>query len=384
MTTSHALERRRSKLLMNVQRRSAATAALQVARSNAQKMYCSSADAKACHLSRMDGSPKLVPDGLLVEARRLNVFEPFKGSVPYYHQYRGSKAPRPICSFPRPLKVADRMAKDLIEAQFEPGRHYYNWKGRGSQMLIRSLRDALATRGSFLIIADVRDCYPSINPDVLYELEILPNELVEAALDVRRHSFVRVDPEQLVGGGAKRQSVQRRQYWHGSPEQVAPRGLMQGLASSNAILAVLLNDIVEALPDNITLFVWSDNIAIVCSTENECSHANDALARYFSEHRAGPLSHTVSFFGHIKEQPEFLGYRMALNDDCEPTITFSYANYFKSIRRVLRAQQVREIESVDEALRHLTSGLPALDPNVLDEVCDLISEHLWLADPGDI
>lgn len=182
-----------------------------------------------------------------------------------------------------PLRVAQTLAKDLMHAQHEPASHIHDWPDRGGcPGAVAHARDAIQHHGRYVVVADIRDCYPSFNPDYLYQIDLLPPEPSRAALDSRELRY------------SLRGDVP---YGYDRTEQTRPRGLLQGGAASSSILAYALNDLPEHLPNDVVPICQSDNFIIVCRSRVECEAAAEALSRYYAATRRARFLHAWKWCG---------------------------------------------------------------------------------------
>lgn len=261
------------------------------------------------------------------------------------------------------------MAKEMIEAQYEPGAHIYDWKGRGTARCIIQLISAMDMENSWVLLADVRDCYDSVNFDAIYSFGVLPEIFIRANMDARTRRFRRKACQHMAGN-VEHQEDAICPLCAYTAEPVVWRGLMQGSAASNALLAMLFDDLPSHLPRGLQTFVSADNIAIVAPTMEACREAQFALDRYMSDHRAGPLSLSVDHFGQARSGFEWLGYSVRWTARGW-SIRHSSNNLFRAIRRMVCREGEDIIVDTGERLQELLSGFPALSDDAVDELVEM-------------
>lgn len=269
--------------------------------------------------------------------------------VRWTYKSRGNGGdPRLVCDPPPALRIVQWMAKELIQAQFTPRAHIFDWRGRGKDRLIRALTNALEIQGWGVVLADVRHCFASVNPDALYCLDMLPEAMIRNALDTRRMRYRQY--------GEFADSV-----YTIDDETCAPSGLMEGSAASNKVLAVLLDDLPDHLPRNVRTFVFSDNVAIVGRDQEECSQAAQALAQYFAGHRAGPFHIKPDIFD-ARLGFTHLGYHLIKSSD-GVSIEPSDKNLDALCRRMIDRRSAFSGLSVETIAAQLIKGAPACTPD---------------------
>ena len=91
-----------------------------------------------------------------------------------------------------------------------------------------------------------------------------------------------------------------------------PRGLIQGAASSSIIFALLLNDLPQAFPIDVRLFIYGDDILLVAKSEDECAAAGAILERCITAHPSGPFRLNAMPI-HSRIGFERVGYEYRLN-----------------------------------------------------------------------
>lgn len=371
--TAHAADKRARDLLKPISRRCGLDNSVDVEFvMRARHRYLTSLDVKVAHLQRLHNG--MGREQLKCLAEQLDPYLPYRQPISFFEIARKGRLPRPVCMLPVALKATHRMAKDLLEAQTSAHETMYGRRGRGRDHLICDLRSTLEARSdAWLVLADVSDCFQSINPDSIYRLGLLPDQFVEAALDVRRMKFRKKD--RLLGcRGPSRQAEEFRSPYPviTTSEHAGLRGLMQGSPASNSLLTVFFNDLHSRLPEGVTLFVQSDNIAVVCRSEVECSSVRQYLDDYVRRHQAGPLVPTFDFCGDAREGFEFLGYSFEWANE-RWLVRHSTKNLIKALRRLCYQCDDPDLTS-DEALMSLLNGFGSTDDRAIEMFIRIIEE----------
>lgn len=325
-------------------------------------LYLTSTASKAVALSQADPKRAISPD-LFERAERLDVMASFRGSVPWRFEPRKSGPPRCVVSLPWELSAAHWLAAELIYAQIEPGAHIFDWRGRGRDRAALTLAHLMQNHGQHVLLADVRQCFASVNIDAIAALNILPLELIRNALDYRQLRFRRYDPPAGVPIGIE------------DVEQMAPRGLLEGSAASNPLLATFFNDLPSHLDESVAALVISDNIAIVAPSEETCSKAEEDLGRYFAGHLAGPFFLTKERFL-PGESCEWLGYAFERRADGTVCIEHSGTNWSKAMRKVFRHPNLRSWGDAEKITAELLNGFPAASQQYRETLFMIVSDEL--------
>lgn len=218
---------------------------------------------------------------------------------------RSTSGFRKICSLPSTLKMWHVLANDLLRAQHRPRPHIGDWAGRGRDRQVRDIANSIVAHDQWLVIADVRRAFQTVNVDALYELPYLPQTLIRRAIDYRSLTF--------TGGIGGTPAWDVPSSLHDYLE-MAPVGILEGSPASNALFSVLLDDLPDHLDDTIKVFVYCDNIILLAPSQTQAQQAAATLDRYFVVHPAGPFELTSECrpvwagFDHlgysIRHQPE--------------------------------------------------------------------------------
>jgi hypothetical protein len=218
----------------------------------------------------------------------IDMFAPFGDPIPWYPKAKQSGGTRVICKPPLALKVRQKLLTRMIVAQQMPDPQIFNWKERGCSRQATRIKTALENGGQHVVVADVRNCFQNVNFDAVYELGLLPPEVIRFASDAR---YLQLAQTNHTAGQDQQHD---EPTYNADNEQVRPAGLLQGFGSSDALWVALIGDLPERLSPFGVPFIYCDNVAVVCVTPELAAKAAEALASYFSDHRAGPLSLTIT------------------------------------------------------------------------------------------
>ena len=269
------------------------------------------------------------------------------GCVEWHSQPRKTSGFRKICRLTAIEKMWHVLAADLVTAQHNPRCHIGDWRGRGREHQMEQLLDAIRSEWQGVVVADIRRAFPSVNADAIYELHFLPDALVRMAIDYRTHRFVRRERSVAVPpySGLSARDL-----------EVAPTGLMEGSPASNAIFSVLLDDLPDHLGEEITTFVYCDNIILLAPSMLHAQRAENALVRYVTGHRAGPFE-VRSEVQPVFRPFEHLGYSIQVCDGAI-RVGLSTTNWLRFNQKLEGAQI-----NLNEAINWLRTSFPQLrDP----------------------
>lgn len=343
--------------------------------------FFNSHDMKTWSLKR--ASRGQLPDAVIKDMARK--FDPQKMQakpIPFYEVPRSGRDPRLICHFPLKQAASLLLGQKLLEASFTPHESIYCWTKRGKDLLVTKLADALGSiEDPHLVIADVVDCFPSVRIDNIRQRKVLPDPYFDAAIDGRNMRFWR------KGLHRNRKDHNHMRANRGLPRSIVMgaectglSGLLLGAATSNALLAIIFDDLHSVMPDGIILFVYCDNIVVVCRSQDQCSQVQEILLAYYSQHLAGPFTLTFSHIGDARESFETCGYRFDWSSSEGWIVRHSKKNLLGAIQRLIETHDPAENEGLTatDALVCLLQGFPALDDEAIGQLTEIISEQTWL------
>lgn len=246
--------------------------------------------------------------------------------VPWYYKARSTAGFRKICMFEPEQQMWHSLAKDLIVARYRPRAHIGDWRERGRDHQIKQLLAAITTSSQVAVVADVKRAFESVNFDAVYELRLVPDELVRRAIDARTHTFRHIDRSERDLPPEARLSTMTN---HGDDE-VVPSGLMEGMSASNAIFSVLLDDLPDHVDEHVLVFAYCDNIILLAPSLLQAQRAQSALVEYLTGHRAGPFD-LRSEIHSVRDGFDHLGYHIRLEEDGHLHVGLSMKNWEKLV-----------------------------------------------------
>ena len=310
-------------------------------------------------------------------AKKFDPQTPAAKPIPFYEMPRVNKASRLVCDFPLRHRASQLMGQKLIAASFCPHDSIYSWRGRGKDQLVSDLEYQLRSKeATHIVVADIKDCFPNINIDAVRQLQVFPSAFFDAAIDGRKMKF-----------WEKGLFKNRSDYIHSQMDMAPPcnivmgseraglSGLLLGSATSNALLAMLFDDLHSQMPDGVILFVYSDNIVVVCRSEDQCSQVQNNLVAYYSHHPAGPLTLEISFAGEATLGFQLLGYQFDW-ENSQWVIRHSRKNWAGAFQRMLETYSEAEHDGVSlmETLNVLIAGFPCLSAAAVGDLTEIVSE----------
>ena len=189
---------------------------------------------------------------------------------------------RKICRhWPAQPLIGQALAKDLMTAQIDPHPRVFHCSGRGLHKYVNALAVAVEREGPFVWLKDIINCHPSVDPDAIYRLNLLPPELVRWSVDHRNLRFRKIY-------NSEEEERFRYRYIEGLWNSAAPTGLLLGGKSSSSLLTALIGDSVIDVRHACCLN-YADNFSLVGSNEDAMQQSEGELTRGLSGCRAGRL-----------------------------------------------------------------------------------------------
>lgn len=260
--------------------------------------------------------------GRIGVVRTLGRFRP--SPVPFFHKERSTGGYRKLCIFSETSLMWQRMAAALVHAQHKPGHHIGDWPKRGGHQQVDAIAQAIQTPWQYVVTADIKHCFQSVEFDAVYELPHLSEAFVRKVLDHRSMTFKQHDVS------AKPLRVHEGATYH---FERAPTGLLEGSPASNAIFSVLMDDLPSQFNKHISVFVYCDNIILLAPDEIQVLQARDVLVRYLAGHRAGPFECRIEVQS-VNQPFEHLGYQIVRRHDGRVSVGLSDRNWKKLNYRI--------------------------------------------------
>jgi hypothetical protein len=253
-----------------------------------RRRYAMSGGVKAALLRAMKRHKRKNDFTIARMADRFNVLTPRKRPVPWWYKGKDSGGVRRICDPPTKIQLGQLIGKDLIVAQVCPDPCVYGFAGRGIHRYVADIRNALETVGPWAFVTDIRDCYEHVNIDNIYKLDLLPTELIESCIDVRKLSFRR-----------RHHSSRLTDYMVPVQNSTDPRGLMQGGAASAAIVVALLGNVSSSVSQEVWPGGIADDFIVIGADRHVAEEAGGDLTRYIIECPLGPSEFKRSQVFHV-------------------------------------------------------------------------------------
>ena len=251
---------------------------------------------------------------------RVNAWSGRYAPIRWYAKKKVDGRERIICSLPPELSAVHYMLKRPLEALLFREENLFGVKGHSRDALAHEVKSLQNQGYVYIATTDIVDCYPSIDPDALYELP-LPKEVIRNTLDTRYMEF-----GNITGNTDNTGSKDILVSYGDICNATGPRGLMQGSPLSSVILAWLLNG--TPTSEDARAFLCFDNLIVLARSPNETRAMIDTLAAHFERCPAGPLAlHEPTYADN--EPVEFLGY---LFDPSRPEIGLSYGALEKIVK----------------------------------------------------
>lgn len=236
---------------------------------------------------------------------QVNAWAEAYSPVAWYPKPKRNGGSRLISVLPPDLKAVHYMIAAIIDAHMPFAPSLYGIPGASRDDAARALKTLQSSGFHHLAKADIRDCFPSINPDALYQLP-LPKEVIRQTLDYRTMTFTRASDDGSKGAFADCRHSRGVSYDNRNPS--GPQGLLQGSPASSIILAWLLGGIPHG-DDDVVVLLCFDNIAVAGRTAESVRVMIDTLAVFFSQCPAGPLElRDCEYYSGEGEPLDFLGY----------------------------------------------------------------------------
>jgi hypothetical protein len=245
-----------------------------------RRRLMTSGGCKAVHLKRMKHLKAKPDEEIFRLADRIDLSTACTRPVPWWCKDKEKKSgeARKVCNPPTKIRLGQLISRDLIVAQVTPDRCLYDWPGRGIHRHVADIKSALETVGPCAFKLDIRDCYEHVDIDQIYELNLLPPELIRSSIDPR---FLRFRQSREVSGN-------RSPYALAQHNSTDPAGLMQGGAASSAIVVTLLGNVSVSFPTGLWGGGIADDFLGVGTDQSIIDDARGKLARYLTECPLGP------------------------------------------------------------------------------------------------
>ncbi len=230
---------------------------------------------------------------------RVNAWNGDYAPIRWHAKKKADGRERVICTLPPELSAVHYMLKRPLETLLFREENLFGVKGHSRDALAQEIKSLQNQGYVHIATTDTVDCYPSIDPDAIYELP-LPKEVIRNALDTRYMEFGNTS-----GNKANTGSGDILVPYGDIGNATGPWGLIQGSPLSSVILAWLLNGTPTC--GDARVFLCFDNLIVLAKSPNETRAMIDTLAAHFERCPAGPLVLHEPIYAD-NEPVEFLGY----------------------------------------------------------------------------
>jgi len=298
---------------------------------------------------------------------RVNAWSGDYAPIRWHTKKKADGRERTICTLPPELSAVHYMLKRPLETLLFREGNLFGIKGHSRDALAQEIKKLQNQGYVHIATTDIVDCYPSIDPDAIYELPI-PKEVIRNALDTRYMEFGNTSSNNAIAGSGGILVP------HGDKgNATGPRGLMQGSPLSSVILAWLLNGTPTC--SDAQVFLCFDNLIVMAKSPNETRAMIDTLAAHFGRCPAGPLAlHEPTYADN--EPVEFLGY---LFDPTRHEIGISGKALEKVFKKLNQSERVWERKQNKSHTAPLATVGRTQHPPLENTLSEYFPLELWKA-----
>jgi RNA-directed DNA polymerase len=204
---------------------------------------------------------------------------------------------RAICSFGLKRQTLHRLVVDILDVRFGTDTINYQAKGKGAERASDRIVELYEQHElPFYVIADIKECFRSVQHERVSEAIGLPKEVV-------RNSILISSPDSLsvVGGFPPGCTIVML-------VGAAQEGLPQGSRVSEKVAAIMLGPALRSIASAERIVSLSDDIALAASSLHEAKALTKALIGVFESHPTGPFRLKHCEIEHINDGFSFLQY----------------------------------------------------------------------------
>jgi hypothetical protein len=196
---------------------------------------------------------------------------------------------RPIGNFRPVPRACQRMTRDIAWVKIGPSPFEFTCKGRGREAAILKIVHHVGHDGvRALLIADIKDFYPSITREMIYDLIDLPRAVIDSTIFI--HDDTPINYNDFI-----------------ISEKVVRSGLPQGAISSSLIASKIIEQLLLKI-GAARAVSYGDDIVIGCGDKDGAIAHLNALASHCAEYPGGPLFLKCPVAVKIGEPMNVLGY----------------------------------------------------------------------------
>jgi hypothetical protein len=222
------------------------------------------------------------------------------GSEPVRPFYKRKPAGgrRPIVEFGHKRRAFQVICSDVIRVTSPVFEREYLRSSRGPERLVLDLLGLLHTGGlAYVVTTDIKNCYGSINKEVLHQRLQLPKWAIDTIITIDDHAELNlqgISPTLCL-----------------ALDKAARRGLPQGASTSHLVLSrAILGPALATLSFSDRLFLYGDNISVAVRSRQEAEEAITALRSLLENVPAGPLHIAGTKVYSTHEAIELVKYRL--------------------------------------------------------------------------
>jgi RNA-directed DNA polymerase len=204
---------------------------------------------------------------------------------------------RPICIFGPKRQALHRLVLDILDVRFPSDEFNYLVKGRGAERASDRVTELFQDDElPFFVLADVKECFRSVQHERVSEAIGLPKEVVRNSILINSPDFLPV-----VGGFPPECAI-------GSLVGAAQEGIPQGSRVSQKVAAIMLGPALRSIASAERIVSVSDDIALAAGSLHEANALTKALIGVLESHPAGPFRLKRCEIKHIRDGFSFLQY----------------------------------------------------------------------------
>lgn len=228
---------------------------------------------------------------------RVNPLRPSGERVISWEQAKRTNGARPICSFGPITRAAQEMVSHIIFVVAGPSPYEFAQSGRGRDAAARITLHSIKHKGvRWFGLADVKDCFPSINREMVKQvLPFLPWSIIDATIFI--HNDTDITATRLNGDKANNKSV-----------NAIRKSLPQGSLVSLLVASKVLQPHLDALNAPLVI-IHVDNVMIGAKTEEQIQTNLTALTSSIEKGSEGSLQLTSEVRKFGDPEMDYLGYR---------------------------------------------------------------------------
>lgn len=278
---------------------------------------------------KLDQDERLCLSTYKALADQLSVFQPINEAVLTWNKpKKGKSGTRPIMEFGPLHRAAQDMVKRVISVVFKPKPYQFDVAGRGRDDAIDRILKNESEGFHHGARLDVTNFFGSFKRQELYSLLPLPKDVIDNVV-----MPITLNVKSKTGGKSTKNTMTNTSelisagYIENTHISGCQKGLPQGSACSPIIAALLTGMIKLALPSNVRVVIFVDDIFVMAKTNAKLDAAKHALFSAFGKSPAGTFNLTTSQ-ENFKSGIDFIGYNMKHNSNGSLVVNATLANEF--------------------------------------------------------